>query len=168
MLTAHEPYPAVVMDRHWNILDRNQAAQALFGWVLREHAAADDDDPANLIRNFFDPDGLRPYVANWDEAAAALIQCVHREAIGGAPDARTTQLLDDALAYPGVPPAWRRPDLTRPLLPVVPVTFSRDGRTFSYFSAVTKIGTPQDAQLQELRVESLHPADEQTTRTPTP
>ena len=72
------------------------------------------------------------------------------------------------LAYPGVPQAWRVPDLTQPLLPVVPVVFSREGRTFSYFSAVTTLGTPQDALLQELRVESLHPADERTTRAPTP
>ena len=66
MLAAHEPYPAVVMDRYWNILDRNHAAHALFGWLLRERA---QHGPGNLIRNFFDPDGLRPYVANWDEAA---------------------------------------------------------------------------------------------------
>ncbi len=165
MLAAHEPYPAVVMDRYWNILDRNHAAHALFGWLLRERAHG---GPGNLIRNFFDPDALRPHVANWDEAAAALIQRVHREAIGGVPDAETTTLLNEVLAFPGVPAAWRRPDVTRPLLPVVPVTFSRDGRTFSYFSAVTTLGTPQDALLQELRVESLHPADEQTTQTPTP
>jgi transcriptional regulator with XRE-family HTH domain len=161
MLAAHEPYPAVVMDRHWNILDRNHAAHALFGWLLRERA---QHGPGNLIRNFFDPDGLRPHVANWDEAANALLQRVHREAIGGVPDAETIALLEEVLAQPDVP----RPDLTHPLLPVIPVTFSRDGRTFSYFSAVTTLGTPQDALLQELRVESLHPADEQTTRAPTP
>ena len=161
MLESHEPYPAVVMDRHWNIVDRNHAAHALFGWLLRERA---HDGPGNLIRNFFDPDGLRPYVANWDEAANALLQRVHREAIGGVPDAETIALLEEVLAWPGVP----QPDLTRPLLPIVPVVFSRDGRTFSYFSAVTTLGTPQDALLQELRVESLHPADEQTAAAPAP
>jgi len=162
MLEGHEPYPAVVMDRHWNILDRNRAAQALFGWLLRERAPG--DGPGNLIRNFFDPGGLRPYVANWDEAANALLQRVHREATGGVPDAETIALLEEVLAQPGVP----RPDLTRPLLPIVPVVFSRDGRTFSYFSAVTTLGTPQDALLQELRVECLHPADEQTAARPAP
>ena len=80
------------------------------------------------------------------------------------PDAETIALLDEVLAHPDVP----RPDLTRPLLPIVPVVFSRDGRTFSYFSAVTTLGTPQDALLQELRVESLHPADEETVARPTP
>jgi transcriptional regulator with XRE-family HTH domain len=166
MLAAHEPFPAVVMDRYWNILDRNQAAHALFGWLLRERAPG--DGPGNLIRNFFHPGALRPYVANWEEAAAALIRRVHREAIGGAPDPETAALLEEVLAYPGVPAAWRTPDLTRPLLPIVPVVFSRDGRSFGYFSAVTTLGTPQDALLQELRVECLHPADEQTAARPTP
>jgi hypothetical protein len=54
------------------------------------------------------------------------------------------------------------PDVGRPLLPVVPVRFRRDGQTFSYFSAVTTLGTPQDAMLQEIRVESLFPADNET------
>ena len=162
MLESHEPYPAVVMDRHWNIVDRNRAAQALFGWLLSDRAAG--EGPANLIRNFFDPQGLRPYVANWEEAANALLQRVHREAIGGVPDAETIALLDHVLAQPGVP----RPDLTRPLTPIIPVTFARNGRTFSYFSAVTTLGTPQDALLQELRVECLHPADEETAARPTP
>ena len=84
------------------------------------------------------------------------------------PDARTSELLEEVLAFPGVPKAWRAPDLTRPLLPIIPVHFSREGRSFSYFSAVTTLGTPQDALLQELRVESLHPADEQTAARPTP
>lgn len=159
MLEVHEPYPAVVLDRYWNILDRNEAARAFFGWLLGDRAGGGH---GNLVLNFFDPDRLRPYIANWDEAAEALLQRVHREAVGGVPDARTTALLEQALAFPGVPPAWRVPDVGRPLLPVVPVRIRRDGRTFSYFSAVTTLGTPQDAMLQEIRVESLYPADAET------
>jgi PAS domain-containing protein len=156
MLAVHEPYPAVVLDRYWNIVDRNEAARALFGWLLGDR----DAGTGNLVLNIFGP--LRSYVANWDEAAEMLLQRVHREAVGGVPDARTTALLEEALAFPGVPPAWRVPDLGRPLLPVVPVRFRRDGRTLSYFSAVTTLGTAQDALLQEIRVESLCPADAET------
>jgi transcriptional regulator with XRE-family HTH domain len=159
MLAVHEPYPAVVLDRYWNVLDGNDAAHALFGWLLGERA---EHGPHNLIRLFFDPDGLRPHVVNWAEAAEALIRRVHREAVGGVPDGRTLALLDEALAFPGVPPEWRAPDVGRSLLPVVPVRFSRDGRTLSYFSAVTTLGTPQDAMLQEIRIESLCPADAET------
>jgi len=159
ILAAQEPYPAVVMDRHWNLLGGNAAAEALFAWLLGDRAG---EEGANVIRLFFDPDGLRPHVDNWEEAAEALVQRVHREAVGGAPDVQTRALLAEALAYPGVPSAWRVPDFGRPLLPVVPVRFRRDGVALSYFSTVTTLGTPQDAMLQEIRVESFHPADADT------
>ena len=70
MLAAHEPFPAVVMDRHWNVVTANSAADAFFGWLLGEREAG---EPANVIRLMFDPGGLRPFVANWEAAAEALI-----------------------------------------------------------------------------------------------
>jgi transcriptional regulator with XRE-family HTH domain len=158
ILLAHEPYPAVVMDRHWNVLDANAAAGRFFGWLLGERA----DGSANVVRLMFDPDGLRPHVSNWEAAAEALVQRVHREAVGGFPDAATRALLDEALAFPGVPATWRVPDLRSVPLPVVPVEFAKDGLALSYFSAVTTLGTPQDAMLQEIRIESFFPADEPT------
>src|SRR5262245_38158358 len=104
MLASHEPFPAVVMDRHWNIVTTNAAAQAFFGWLLGDREI---DEPANVIRLVFDPDGIRPYVTNWEAAADALVQRVHREAVGGIPDPTTVALLDEALAYPDVPKEWR-------------------------------------------------------------
>jgi transcriptional regulator with XRE-family HTH domain len=159
MLEAHDPYPAVVMDRHWNVMAANPAATALFGWLLGDRTP---EGPANVIRLMFDPDGLRPFVQNWEDVAEALIQRVHREAIGGFPDAETIALLEGALGYPGVPAEWRSPDFRTPPLPVVPVEFKRDGLALSYFSTVTTLGTPQDAMLQEIRIESFFPADQTT------
>jgi transcriptional regulator with XRE-family HTH domain len=108
MLAAHEPFPAVVMDRHWNVVTANSAADAFFGWLLGERKAG---EPANVIRLMFDPGGLRPFVANWEAAAEALIQRVHREAVGGIPDPGTLALLAEVLAYPGVPSQWLSPRL---------------------------------------------------------
>jgi transcriptional regulator with XRE-family HTH domain len=159
LLGSHEPYPAVVMDRHWNVLSTNDAAQAFFGWLLGDEEV---DQPANVIRLMFDPEGIRPCVSNWEAAADVLVQRVHREAIGGIPDPATVALLDEALAYPGVPTEWHVPDLANPPLPVVPITFEKDGLALSYFSTVTTFGTPQDAMLQEIRLESFFPADEST------
>jgi transcriptional regulator with XRE-family HTH domain len=161
MLAAHEPYPAVVMDRHWNVLSTNAAAGGFFGWLL---GGREIEAPPNVIRLIFDPDGLRPHVANWDDAAEALLQRVHREAVGGVPDHETIALLERVLTYPGVPPEWRSPDFRSPPPPVVPVEFEKDGLKLSYFSAVTTLGTPQDALLQEIRLECMFPADEATTR----
>jgi transcriptional regulator with XRE-family HTH domain len=157
LLAAHEPYPAVVMDRHWDVVSTNRAAERLFAWLLGAPGEA------NVIRLMFDPGGLRPHVRNWEAAAEALVQRVHREAVGGIPDPKTLALLEDALASPGVPAEWRAPDFGRALLPVVPIEFEKDGLTLSYFSTVTTLGTPQDAVLQEIRVESFCPADERTS-----
>jgi transcriptional regulator with XRE-family HTH domain len=159
VLEAHEPYPAVVMDRHWNVVTTNSAAGAFFGWLLGDREL---EGPPNVIRLMFDPDGLRPFVQNWDDIAEALIQRVHREAVGGFPDAETIALLDQALGYPGVPSQWRTPDFRNPPLPVVPVDFQKDGLALSYFSTVTTLGTPQDAMLQEIRIESFFPSDDAT------
>jgi transcriptional regulator with XRE-family HTH domain len=156
MLDRHEPYPAVVLSRHWDVLQTNDAAAALFSWL------GPFPGPANVVRLMFDPAGLRPHVANWSAVAPALIQRVHREAVGGVPDPRTAALLDEVLAAPGVPRQWRAPDFTVDLLPVVPVEFGRDGRTLRYFSMVTTVGTPQDIAAQEIRLESFFPTDDAT------
>nr|SBO93696.1 Transcriptional regulator, Cro/CI family [Nonomuraea gerenzanensis] len=156
VLSHHEPYPAVVMDRHWDIVQVNRSAEMMFAWLRGIPPATAS---TNVIRLMFDPRELRPHVANWDEVAPALIQRVHREAVGGIPDATTRALLEEIL--PAVP---RGPDRTAPLLPVVPVTFARDGLTVSYFSMITTVGTPQDITAQELRIESFYPADQGTER----
>jgi transcriptional regulator with XRE-family HTH domain len=157
VLAHHEPFPAVVMDRHWNIVLANKAAAAMFAWLL-----GGSRQPANVLRLMFDPEGLRPFVANWERVGEALVQRVHREAVGGVPDAETAALLRDLLAMPGVPERWRAPDLTATPLPVIPVEFRKDQLAVCYFSMVTTVGTPQDITAQEIRLESFFPADEAT------
>ena len=157
MLAHHEPFPAVVMDRHWNVVMANGSAEAMFAFLL---GGEDGGDPPNVVRLMFGP--LRPHVQNWEQTGEALVQRVHREAVGGIPDPQTVQLLDEVLALPGIPAAWRRPDFSTGALPILPVEFARGGVEVSYFSLVTTVGTPQDVTLQELRVEAFFPADEQT------
>jgi transcriptional regulator with XRE-family HTH domain len=152
LLEHHEPHPAVVMDRHWNVVRTNQAAAELFDWLLD---GGNPGSPANVLRLMFGP--LRPHVANWDQTGEVLVQRVHREAVGGVPDPTTQRLLDELLSLPGIPRAWRTPDFARTQLPVLPVVFRKDGRERAYFSMVTTVGTPHDVTLQELRVESFFP-----------
>jgi hypothetical protein len=159
VLRHHEPFPAVVMDRHWDILMANAAATLMFAWLLGGERS---ERPANVLRLMFDPDGLRPFVANWEQVGEALVQRVHREAIGGVPDDRTAALLRELLALPGVPERWRPPDLTAAPLPVIPVEFRKGRLAVSYFSMVTTVGTPQDVTAEEIRLESFFPADEAT------
>lgn len=167
ILRQQEPYPAVVMSRSWDILTSNDAASRFFGFLLDPAPAsgpANASVPTNVIRMMFDPHGLRPFVTNWEAVAEALITRVHREAVGRAPDAATVQLLEEVLTFPGVPRRWQRPSPETPLMPVIPVTFKKDAKTFAYFSTVTTLGTAQDVTLQELRIECFFPMDAATER----
>jgi transcriptional regulator with XRE-family HTH domain len=160
ILAKQEPYPAVVMNRGWDIVATNQAAARFFGMLL---GGPTPPGAANVLRLMFHPEGLRPCVTNWDAVARALVQRLHREAIGGVLDDGARALLAEILAYPGVPASWRTLDLGPAVLPVLPVSFQHGSLRFDFFSAVTVLGTPQDITLQELRIESFFPVDAATT-----
>ncbi len=158
ILRQQEPFPAVVMSRHWDVLDTNAAGKRFFGFFLGARA----NEPSNVLRLMFDPNGLRPYVTNWNAVAEALVARAHREAVGGVTDAVTRRLLDEILAYPDVPRRLLRPNLVAPLFPVVPVCFHKASQSFDFFSTVTTLGTPQDVTLQEIRIECFFPANAET------
>ena len=158
MIAQHEPYPAIVMDRYWNVLRTNDAAPRFFSCFIDMTARA---SPRNMLHLMFDPKGMRPFIADWEALARTLMQRVHREAVGHTVDRKTRDLVTDLLAYPDVPSDWRAPE--RPsALPMIPMRFVKDGVTMSYFSLVTTVGTPQTIAAQELRVECIYPADETT------
>jgi len=161
LLRQQEPFPSVVLNRHWDIVRTNSAAERFFRLFLEP---GDRPGIPNLLRLMFDPSGLRPHVANWEAVAETLIQRVHREAVGGVTDVDLSHLIDEVCAYPDVPRRWRTPDLATPLVPVIPVRFAFRNTIFSFFSTVTVLGTPQDVTLQELRIESFFPADPETER----
>ena len=160
ILAKQEPYPAVVMNRHWDIVATNSAAQMFFRFLRDNRPAA----APNVVRLMFDPGELRPHVSNWEAVGESLVRRVYREAVGGVPDEKTNALLREVLAYPGVPAKWARADSDTPVVPLIPVAFSKDGRNFTFFSAITTLGTPQDVTLQELRIECFFPMDEETER----
>ena len=163
MLRQNEPYPALVMDRYWNVLMTNQAAPRLFNCFIDMAART---GPRNMLHLIFDPAGLRPHVADWETVAISLIQRVYREAIGRHIDDKTRDLLDSLLAYPGVRPEWRTPKgfSQAAAMPMIPIGLVKNGQVLRYFSMVTTVGTPQTVAAQELRLESMFPADEETER----
>lgn len=161
MLRQHDPYPAVVMDRDWNVLAANASSPRFFGSFIDMAART---GPRNMLHLLFDPAGMRPFVADWENVARSLVQRIYREAVGGVPDERTEALLDALFAYPGVDASWRLRGsvATAADLPMIPMGFSKAGRIVRYFSMVTTVGTPQSVAAQELRIESMFPADEAT------
>ncbi len=159
ILKQQEPYPAVVMDRRWDIRRTNAGAERFFRFLLVDGF---DAAPGNVIKTVFHPSGLRPYIANWEAVARTLMHRIQREALGGVKDAAAEELVEEVLAYPDIPASLRTPALEQPLVPFIPVSFERDGRRFDYFSTVTTLGTPLDVTLQELRIECFFPANKAT------
>lgn len=164
MLEHHEPNPATVVDRDWNLLMRNAAAQRLLGLAGDAEAIwrrVCPDGVHNVLRLTFHPEGLRPYIVNFDAAAPVLLNRTRREA-AACGSASLLKLLDEVLAYPGIPESWRAPDWQAPPPPVLPLELAKDGLRLRLFSTITTFGTPQDITTDELRVESFFPADAAT------
>ena len=152
MFQQHEPHPAILMDRYWNILKTNDAAPHFFGSFIDLSARK---KPRNLLHLMFDPDGMRPFIEDWEDVASGLLQRVYREAIGHVTDKKTNELLNDLKKYPGVT------ELGMPRksqAPVLSITFVRGNERFSYFSMISTIGLPQDITAQEFRIECMFPA----------
>ncbi|MBV8208854.1 MAG: helix-turn-helix transcriptional regulator [Burkholderiaceae bacterium] len=158
MLAQHEPYPAIVMDRYWNVLLTNNASARFFNCFIDMSARP---SPRNILHLMFDPKGMRPFIANWEALANSLIQRVHREAVGHVADQRTKDLVADLLAYPDVPSDWRGSQTPRDL-PMIPMSFVKDGAVMNYFSLITTVGTPQIIAAQEIRIECIYPVDDET------
>jgi transcriptional regulator with XRE-family HTH domain len=160
MLRQHEPFPAVVMDRYWDVLMTNDAAPQFFSGFIDMAARK---RPRNMLHLMFDPQGMRPFIANWENVARGLFERVHRESVGRVIDVRTGELLAALLAYPDVKTQWMTPN-AQSALPVIPLSFIKDGQLLNYFSMVTTVGTPQTVAAQELRIECMFPADDATER----
>jgi transcriptional regulator with XRE-family HTH domain len=163
ILRQQEPYPAIVLDRHWNIVMANVAMGRVIGLFMTPEEAAAAGAP-NVMRLTYHPQGLRSWILNWQETASAYIQWLHRDLLRTG-DAKTRQLLDELLAYPGIPRAWLALDLDASTEPFLAMEFRKDDLALSFFTTIASLGTPYDVTLHELRVESFFPADEATDRT---
>lgn len=164
MLAHHDPYPALAVDRRWDLVAMNDACERVFGLVgdldtLWRNACG--DGPRNVLRLSFHPQGLRPFVANWDECAPLVIARLYREAAEN-PESGTRELLDELFEIGEIPPRWRVVDWDRPPLPIMPVTYGLPPMQLSLFSMISTFGTAQDVTADELRIETFFPADDAT------
>lgn len=163
MLERHEPYPAFVVDRMWNLLLANNASQAL----LRACGITNDThskSTTNMMRLTLHPDGLKSRIENWQEVAEALLSRARQEATAAFGDDPLKDLLREVEIYPGVREMLPRLDRLPRSAPVIPLILNVDGRRLSWFTIIATFGTPQDVTLQEIRLETLAPADEATKR----
>lgn len=152
VLAGHEPYPAVVVDRGWNLVDMNAGASLFTAGVSPELL----ESPANVLRISLHPDGMAPRISNLGEWRAHILDRLRRQVAISA-DAELARLLDELRAYPGEEPGIEEPDGI-----VVPLRLRDGGRELSFFGTVATFGTPLDVTVSELAIESFFPADPET------
>jgi transcriptional regulator with XRE-family HTH domain len=157
IIGQQEPYPAFVLNRHWDIQMANASAMRVTGFLLGGGA-----EHSNMIRHFFDPEGLRSVVVNWEEVAGDLIRHLHSDVAAAPSDETARSLLDEALSYPGVPHRWRWREPGAAPSPLLTTVFRRDDVELRFFSTFTTFGTPRDVTVDELRIECCFPDDEFT------
>ena len=159
MMTAHDPYPSLVIDRHWTVVDANKSARKMLSLVGPAFRLDQPEHPVNLFDLMFSTDGLRPYVENWEDYARQTIQRLHREALSPA-DLRAG--LNRIRRYPDLPSDWWARDVTYEVAPVFALRLALPNQKLSFFSVVATVAVPTDVIAQELRVETLFPADAET------
>jgi transcriptional regulator with XRE-family HTH domain len=152
VLTGHEPYPAVLINRHWELVDANSPVA-----LLTEGAAAHLlEPPVNVLRLSLHPDGMAPRIANLPQWRAHLLGRLHRQArVTG--DQVLADLHAELAGYPGGVAAGDVADA------IVPLRYrAAPGVELSFISITAVIGTPLDITVEELAIESFYPADAQT------
>jgi transcriptional regulator with XRE-family HTH domain len=158
MLAQQEPFPAVAVDRNWNLLQSNSGAVRLIEFLVGPLVP---DTPINLADALVAPDVLRPHLVNWADVVRYFVRSVEADAAAdGTPE--TAAVLERLLAYQGVRAAINAPPSELAIAPVLPMHFRKGTTDLRLFTTIATLGIPQDITLQELRVECFFPMDDET------
>jgi transcriptional regulator with XRE-family HTH domain len=159
ILAQQEPFPAFVVDRHWNLKRANSGAARLVEFIL----GAVPEGPVNLADALLSPAVMRPFVVNWKEVALHFIRGVQADAITDG-SYETSALLARLLAYEGLPELSLSAAVEEAPRPLLPIHLQKSGMSLHLFTTIATLGTPQDITVQEIRIESFFPMDEATAR----
>jgi hypothetical protein len=165
VLKGHEPYPAVVVNRWWELVEAN-AGIALFTSQVKPELL---EPPVNVLRLSLHPEGMAPQIANLPEWRAHLLARLRHQAEATG-DTRLADLHRELAAYPAgngqsqaEPPPARAVSIPGPIpAVVVPLRYRANGRELSFLSITAVVGTPMDVTVSELAIESFYPADAPT------
>lgn len=158
ILDKHEPYPAIVVDANWDVVRQNSGGIRLVGLFLDEPDIA----AQNAFELLFSENGLRPWVEGWETLSSILLMRLFRETLSAGDNSEKLDLFRRIESMPTTPANWRELASQLPSGPTIDLILKKGGRRLRFFTTVTTFGTPQDVTLQELRIESYFPADEET------
>lgn len=153
VLKAHEPFPALAVDRHWHMLAANAGVAPLIAGAA-PHLL---EPPVNVLRLSLHPEGVAPHIVNLAEWRAHIFHRLEAQVEASA-DQVLADLLAELRSYPGG--AARAADSHGGV--AVPLVLRAGGATLSFLSTTTMFGTPIDITLAELAIEAFLPADAAT------
>jgi transcriptional regulator with XRE-family HTH domain len=160
VLEAHEPYPALAIDRHWNLVAANRAVQPF----MTSAAPALLTPPINVLRLSLHPEGLAPRIANFAQWRSYLLCRIQREnELSGDPVMR--ELLAELQGYSseGASDDTAMPSIAHADDRVfVPLQLTSEDGLLTFISTTTVFGTPVDVTVSEIALECLFPADDVT------
>ena len=164
-LSHHEPYPAIVADRNWNLLMANDASLALVGLLGDPEQVWQRVDPSgdkNVYRMTFSEQGMKPFISNWDELAMHLVLRLQRELSADPENGYLEALHHEISAGFQFEDKVSALGNLMPMAPIMPMQMSVGGITLKTFSMISSFGTAQDITAEEIKVETFFPADEFT------
>lgn len=157
LLEAHEPFPAVVLDADWDVVDSNRG----FDWLISEVVGdADWRGTLNMLELMTGSGGLLDRMVNVEEAARAILPQLRYEAAVTPGLSRRLQAVLDSLEGVGLG-AWPSDEPT-PAFPVVPLRLATAHGELAFFTMFTTLGSPHNVTVASLRVEHLFPLDDHT------
>ena len=162
MLAQHEPFPMIVLDRQYDVVQNNDGANRMLASMIADPSAL--PSRLNVFHALFDPRLVRQFVVDWDRVAHALVSRLHRETLSRPEDSALARLMRSLFEYPDVPESWRQPDFSVPSEPVLTLRLKRDELELAFLTMVTSFNAPQNVTLEELRIESYFPLDDVTAR----
>ena len=156
LLQAHDPYPGVVLDSHWNIVKANTAAQRLLCLL----PSSMREPQVNMFRASLSSHGFAAITENFEEWGAYLMQALRKQ-VQNSGDSIAAALLEEVLQYPGVAALEKEiSDTTgKPPALLIPCVLNLGGQHYSFFTTMTSFGTPRDITLAELSIELFYPSD---------
>ena len=159
LLERHEPYPAFVLDRFWNIVMSNHAHDRIMEGLFADRERQGRD---NAIRLVLDPNQLRPLIGNWAVVARTVMSRFERQYQASGQDEDLLRFRAEMLAYPEVEGLLENPHEPDHDAILIPMELEIGGVQTSWFTTLATFGAPLDVTLQEAVIESLFPADEVT------
>jgi transcriptional regulator with XRE-family HTH domain len=164
-IAHHEPYPAVLLDGHGNLLRLNDGAQRLFSRFIDPMAALEaigSPTSYQVVRLCLHERGLRPFIGNWETLVYSMLQRARQELLANPGHEALQALIDEIQSHPEAPRRWRAPDWATPPAPAIQLVLQQDDQRWSLFTMLAHFGAPQHVTLEELSLELFYPADEAT------